>query len=221
MNRFDFAAAFAHDVKHHVMIAEELARNLVATSPEQLKIVTRLERTLKRILVETNSVILAGKCEHGTLEASLLESSLNEVVSECLEEFRILFDSAERTLIFSPGENIPPVNLDPALLPSLINNLLDNALKYGVSSAPVVVQTRQQDSDVVLSVSSTGEPLSQEESKHLFKPFIRGTNAAGKPGSGLGLYIASEIASAQGGELRVAQCGTEQTVFELLLPITD
>lgn len=221
MNRFDFAAAFAHDVKHHVMVAEELAKNLSATSPEQLKVVTRLERTLKRLLVETNSIILAGKCEHGTLEAALLSSSLNEAVAECLEEFRILFDSAGRTLIFSPGEQIPPVNLDPALLPSLLNNLLDNALKYGSPSKPVVVKTEARENEVVLTVASRGETLSVDESSNLFQPFVRGANALGKPGSGLGLYIASEIAKAHGGELKVAVCGGEETTFEFSLPLTS
>ncbi len=219
---FDLITKFAHDVKHHVMIAEELAKALRnAERSEQPRVLGRLERTLRRLFVETSSILLTGKFEAGLLTISPLELQLNDVIRECLEEMRILFESSGQSVELKTSENLPTIHADPALLPNVVNNLLDNAMKYGGTAKPVVIETLLDGSagEVCLRVRSFGTPLDPAEGERLFQRFERGSNAAGRPGTGLGLYLVRQIVAAHGGSVVLLACGGEETSVEVRLPV--
>ena len=93
------------------------------------------------------------------------------------------------------------------LLREAISNLLDNALRYGISpdaspESTVTVSVQQQDGQVVLAVEDNGPGLSDAQREHVFERFWRGSELPG--GCGLGLAIVQEIARLHQGEARVA-----------------
>jgi len=214
-NTPDLPSIFAHDVKHYVMIAEELLQNLTPIK-EHEKVKAKLKRTLKKILLETNSVLLASKFEAGLLKAAPLNLMLNEIVAECIEDISVLFESAERKIQFLPDESLEEIAVDPALFPNLLNNLLDNALKYGAPLSPVIVETSGKGGATTLRITSTGPELTKEEMAKLFQPFERGSNSVGKSGSGIGLYIVRLIAEAHGATARIVESERGKTVFEVV-----
>lgn len=201
------------------MIAEELVKSLRASAtPEQKRAIFRLERTLKRLILETNSVLLTGKFEAGLLNTSTLKSQLNDFVSECLAEMRTLIENSGRTINFEPQDSLNPTLLDPALFPSVLNNLIDNALKYGEDGSAIEIKTHSERNEVVLTVSSVGQPLESSDVPKLFSLFSRGNNSGGKPGSGLGLYIVRQIVESHGGKVNIKECGGLRTSIEIRLP---
>ena len=114
---------------------------------------------------------------------------------------------------------------DPRRLHQALSNLVFNALKYGLPSAPIRISldgTRED--EVVLGVQNTGRPIPEELLPTLFDPLVR---AAGEDGGaeshvaganlGLGLYVVREIANAHGGTIRVTS-DDSATRFELRLP---
>ena len=114
---------------------------------------------------------------------------------------------------------------DARRLHQALSNLVFNALKYGLPSAPIRISldgTRED--EVVLAVENTGDPIPQGLLPTLFDPLVR---AAGKDGSadsqvaganlGLGLYVVREIANAHGGTVEVTS-DDSATRFELRLP---
>jgi signal transduction histidine kinase len=82
----------------------------------------------------------------------------------------------------------------------IIENLLDNARKYGGSEPPEISHS-QSPGLVRLSVSDRGSGFSPSESERLFDVFSRGPGTTGKHGSGLGLFISRELAKQMGGSL--------------------
>jgi signal transduction histidine kinase len=94
-----------------------------------------------------------------------------------------------------------PVTGEPVLLERLVNNLVDNAVRYNVPGGHVAVTTGSADGWAFLRVANTGRPLPPDAADGLLEPFVRGAEAQGE-GAGLGLSIVRAIVAAHSGELR-------------------
>lgn len=89
---------------------------------------------------------------------------------------------------------------DPAVLATMLDNLLDNAIKYGGAGGHVVVSVRRDASAILLVVADDGAGVAANEHARLRDRFFRGEGHA-EPGSGLGLSIVGKIAAAHGGSI--------------------
>ncbi len=97
----------------------------------------------------------------------------------------------------------------------MLSNLLANALTYG-DGGPVVVRA-VSGKNLTISVTNQGVPISPEKMQNLFKAFSRGVGDS-RSGLGLGLYIASQIATAHGGTIAV-DSSARGTTFTVVLPV--
>jgi signal transduction histidine kinase len=109
-----------------------------------------------------------------------------------------------------------PVDCDRSKIGQLLSNLLGNAITYGDQGRPIQVSAKTVDGKFVLEVTNFGAPISGKAMKHLFEPYTRGDRPS-QLGLGLGLYIASQIASAHGGTLN-ATSDDEITRFVFEMP---
>jgi len=102
----------------------------------------------------------------------------------------------------------------------VVQNLLDNAIKFSPTDKPVTVAYRGTEAEVALSVHNKGPPIQSELLPHIFEPFRQGTQGAStdRGGVGLGLYIVREIVEAHGGSIRVQSTEAEGTTFTVRLP---
>jgi signal transduction histidine kinase len=110
-----------------------------------------------------------------------------------------------------------PVNCDPKRIAQVASNLVANALKHGAPNRPVRVRAFTDDYGFQLVVVNEGDPIDPVVMRQLFQPFFRGNGRSSSQGLGLGLYIASEIARAHGGNLDVAS-SRDETRFTLRIP---
>jgi signal transduction histidine kinase len=107
---------------------------------------------------------------------------------------------------------------DPVRVQQLLNNLVINAIQYGDEGGTIRVGLRGEDSEVVLTVTNSGQPVDADTLWAIFEPLQRGRGQRkNDAGLGLGLYIASEIAKAHGGKVAATSEGM-QTVFAAHLP---
>lgn len=109
-----------------------------------------------------------------------------------------------------------PVECDPQRIGQLFANLLANAVTHGASDRPIRVGAADRDGALEIWVENGGAPIPPQRAAALFKPFVRGSD---QRGLGLGLYIASQIAEAHGGSLRL-ESSPEATRFTFRLPRT-
>ena len=141
--------------------------------------------------------------------------------SEITESAALAFESVS----FEQGVALD-VDIAPGLtvlgsapqLTQLAEILLDNACKYAAGSRHVTLMLRPAGSDGVLTVSSTGETLTQEQLSHLFERFYRADPARAAGGHGLGLAIAQSIAHTHRGRIK-AQSAGGVTTFTVTLPL--
>jgi signal transduction histidine kinase len=111
---------------------------------------------------------------------------------------------------------------DPEALGIVLSNLLENAFKYAAGSPPeVTVALRLESGEAILEVSDNGVGIDPGEIESIFEPFYRSSDAVTRraPGTGIGLFVAREIATAHGGRLVASSPGRGQgSRFRLVLP---
>src|SRR5262249_33141381 len=122
----------------------------------------------------------------------------------------------------TPAEAIT-VRAQPALLGQLVDNLLDNAVKYSAPGSPVTLRVARDTSGALLSVEDRGAGIAAEDLPHIFEPFYRSAEARqharrGRPGAGPGGARPRRIATALGGELTAKSEHEQWTRLTLHLP---
>ena len=120
-----------------------------------------------------------------------------------------------------PGSTPVVVFGDPEELARVIDNMVDNAVKYTPEDGSVSVEMTVSDDEVCVEVTDTGMGISQADQGHVFSAFHRSTNpnALSVPGTGLGLPIAQRIAETHGGTLSVSSELGEGSTFRFTLPL--
>jgi two-component system, OmpR family, sensor histidine kinase TctE len=98
-----------------------------------------------------------------------------------------------------------PVRGDPVLLPELLDNLIDNALRYTPAGGAVTIGTAVHDGVAQISVEDTGPGITAGERAKVFERFYRIAGTEGE-GSGLGLAIVKEIVDRHGGDITIGPC---------------
>src|SRR5690606_35305946 len=111
--------------------------------------------------------------------------------------------------------------VDPTLLLSVFQNLIDNAYKYSEAQRKVLdIDVQQNKKNFVVKFRDQGIGISKKEFNSIFKKFYRVKNQFNQQGSiGLGLAFCKEIVDFMGGEIKVESVLNEGTTFTLLLPI--
>ncbi len=138
-----------------------------------------------------------------------------EVANGIHELYEPLAEDAELTLRLKAAP--APLRGNRELISQALANLVENAIKYGrpaaaaqplsagavVPSREIVIEARQEKSSVLLSVSDHGPGIPEADRKHAVERFVRLEASRTLPGSGLGLSLASAVATLHGGELRL------------------
>ena len=155
---------------------------------------------------------------HDTLRRSKVH--VDSVVSDMLDDF---FERDRDRIETNLRAGSLEAELDEARITLLLKNLVSNALRYSpADSGPVRIATRWEDQEVVFEVSDNGPGLSEQQARHLGEPFYRGDPSRTRDtgGTGLGLYLATLVARAHSGTLRLLNPGEPGARFEVRLPIS-
>jgi two-component system, OmpR family, sensor kinase len=101
-------------------------------------------------------------------------------------------------------EDAPAVLADPTDLSHVVDNLIENAIRYCPPGTRVTVEAGRRDGRVTLAVADTGPGIPAEDRERIFERFYRGsTGKRSGPGTGLGLAIVAEVVHRWGGEIRL------------------
>lgn len=192
---------------HRDVGSSELTKKL------SLKILDSLERTdrMVRDLLDSNR-IRAGE----QLPLHKEKCDVTALFEITLQELTHTF--GERFTFRSTG----PVqgNFDPEGLRGILENLVTNAVKYGARNAPITITLDQNDKSVIFSVHNSGNPISNEDQKILFKRHRRSESSQSscELGWGIGLTLVQGIVEAHCGHVQVESSPDRGTTFTVTLP---
>ncbi|MFN7684454.1 MAG: ATP-binding protein [Oligoflexia bacterium] len=220
----NFLSLVTHDLKTPVAriqgLAEVLllkgASRLAQSDQQSLRTIIDSTEELNRFI---SSILELAKIESAKLKPQFESKDLNVIVERAISTFSALA-RAKGCRIETELEPLFPIQMDVSLLQKVINNLIDNALKYSPNGSTIRVQTREINGKVQFSVTDPGVGLSEEEQSLLFQKFYRVKNAQTQhvSGSGLGLYLCKFFVEAHSGSIELQSSPGQGSTFTLTLP---
>ncbi len=217
--REQFIAILGHDLRNPLASIRS-AMNILSREPLSQRsqdIVELTNGSVRRMSLLIQNVLdfarnRLGSGIHLTVTTGTdLEAELEQVVAELRSA------QADREIQLETSD-LDTVRCDVSKVGQLLSNLLGNAVTYGDPSQPIQVRAVRPGADSFeLSVKNYGSAIPETAMAKLFDPFVRSTSQEDQQGLGLGLHIASEIAKAHGGSLRV-RSDDSFTCFTLLIP---
>ena len=182
----------------------------------------RIERALANMNAIVERCTQADRLEHASLEQHISHCDIESLVREAITT------SAPGRVQLEAAPRLPTLHTDPMLLSVAIGNLIDNAIKYSPPDSRVSMTLahgpsgpdRETGQGVRLTVRNLIGAGGLPDADRLYDKFYRGDGAMGQSGSGLGLYLAKNIAGQLGGRLshRIDHPHME---FSLWIPVTN
>jgi signal transduction histidine kinase len=146
---------------------------------------------------------------------------LQDLLNELGELFAPLAEESGGSLTVLAPDHVP-VRADRQLLAQAISNLIDNALKYGVSEGrngtDIRLELKPARDEAIIAVADSGPGIAEADRARVTERFVRLDEARSKPGSGLGLSLAQGIAKLHRGRLLIKDNQPGLRV-ELILPL--
>ena len=193
----EFTAHASHELRTPLSRITSQIENVIAdtkTSNERKSFLINILSDVNQLTELINSLLILSKIDNKKHENNEVHR-MDEILFSAIEnlnksypEFVILFEIEENDDLDTALE----INGNKNLLEIAISNVLKNACVYSDNKqAKVIIST--QDNNLIISISNTGDTLSENEQKLLFQPFMRGKNSKGTSGFGLGLRIVQRI----------------------------
>lgn len=211
----NFMMAITHELKTPIAVTtlnlETLQKRKLDETQQQRLIGNTLQEA-ERLNDLCNNILLTSQLESGVNGFTKEELELGTLACDCVQQFRrrfanrqIEFETADDTAVF--GEQL--------LLQLLVNNLLENALKYSPKEKPVRVIVSQEAGKVLLQIKDEGNGISDKEKQKIFDKFYRigDEQTRTSKGTGLGLYLCKKIMKDHNGDLTVTDNQPAGSIF--------
>lgn len=145
------------------------------------------------------------KVDSGQTVVEQAPYQLKNLVQEYYQTNKSYIEEKGFTFEFQSDEKVPLVMIDPDHLETIMNNLVENSLKYSHDRKKIKIELRSESDSVKLSVADHGEGIPKKVQKNIFDKFYRVENSltAKTKGHGLGLSIVKNLVSLNGGSISV------------------
>jgi signal transduction histidine kinase len=219
--RADFVSVVSHELRGPMAAVIGAARTLQGrwrelTADQRQSFLALIGDETSRLANLIGDVLDTSRIEAGTFSFTFSDVDLGELVRDVVAAAELAQD--EVVLTTEVSGTLPSVRGDRERLKQVVQNLVDNAVKYSSAGGRVHVSAIADDGSVLIDVADEGPGIPPEDRQLIFEKFGRSGGGAAKPGTGLGLFIARSIAEAHGGSLEVESARARGSVFRLELP---
>ena len=161
-----------------------------------------------------NSILDLTKMESNNFQLNLKMVDLNKLIEKVCDSLKDQ-SSKNQITITRDLDILFPITIDENLTIRVINNLLENAIKYSGHGSNVMISTKDLGEKVVMIVKDNGVGIDKKDLKYIFQKFYRINNDQ-TPGNGLGLYLVKYFVELMRGEISVVSNRGEGTQFSVL-----
>ncbi|GMQ24543.1 ATP-binding protein [Algoriphagus sp. oki45] len=223
--RRELIANVSHDLRNPLAIINGYVETLQIRDE---KLTTEEKRKYYKIIL--NSVDKLTKLVTDLFDLSKLESGQMQVRKEKLKIQELLYDSSLKYELLAKAKDIeissticpqlPPVHADLYLLDRVIQNLLDNAVKYTPEHGEIELEACAVPGGVKVRVKNSGEGIPKEDLESIFDRYYKvEKDSKGIEGSGLGLAIVKKILEIHDAKIGISSDSKTYTEFEFVLPV--
>jgi two-component system phosphate regulon sensor histidine kinase PhoR len=224
--RRDFVANVSHELKTPLSsikaYAETLRNGALGDRETAVKFVERIQEQADRLHNLIVDMLSLARIESAQEVFSIEPVSVGEVVEACLAAQRPAADAKQIELRTESDDPSCSVRADREGLREVLDNLVDNAIKYTSEGGQVVVRWRSRNGEAVMEVEDTGIGISADDLSRVFERFYRVDKARSRElgGTGLGLAIVKHLAQSFGGRVSATSEVGKGSTFAVVLPLS-
>jgi two-component system phosphate regulon sensor histidine kinase PhoR len=225
--RQDFVANVSHELKTPLAVIRsnvEALQDGAADDPEaRTMFLNQAALEADRLAALISDLLSLARIESGQLGLELQPVPLDRAILDCLERNQARAEAKSHTLIEVPPPSGPadlPALADPDSLRQVLDNLVDNAIKYTRNGGTITVRWYAAGNDVGFEVEDNGLGISDRDLPRIFERFYRVDRARSREvgGTGLGLAIVKHLLHAMKGTIRVSSQLGKGTTVRVTLP---
>ncbi len=219
----DFLANVSHELKTPLTsligFSQALVDGSLWSETERTRAATIIHEESERVLRMAQELLDLARVEGGSISLHITAVDLRGQLEQELEMIRPRAKKRGLELNLAAPKSIAPVAADPERLHQILDNLLDNAVKYAPEGTPIRISALSNISGVEVIVANA-TAAHKPDSERMFERFYRAdpSRSAAAGGVGLGLSISRELAAAMKGRLWADFDGTGDLRLHLLLP---
>lgn len=225
--REDFVATLTHDLKTPILAANRALKLLMEGDFGE---VTDGQKQMLDSILQSNDALYnlvltlldVYRYDSGAKQLSIGPFDISEIAERVVQELDPLARSKSITLTFVKPKQMKMVLLDPEEIRRVIQNLVDNSLKYSSSGASITVRVNYKDTEACLEVEDTGKGISDEDKPKLFQRFWQASPGRRYYAStGLGLYLCKRIVDSHSGRIWCESTQGKGSKFSFALPLME
>ena len=222
--RKQMTADIAHELRTPLSLiighAEGVHDGVLEPNHENFEIIREEAERLEHLVNDLRTLSLA---DAGELSVDFQPININDLMSDVSTHYMSLFNQHRISLNLKAAPVILKANLDPSRFTQVLNNILDNALRYTPAGGQVDMETQQVGNKIQISIQDNGEGVAPEEAIHLFDRFYRADEARNRNdgGSGLGLAIAKSIIEMHSGKIWAESEKGKGLKISIEIPLTN
>lgn len=224
--RSTFISVISHELQTPIAIIKGYASTLARVAqadgqldPQMLRSrLQAVEEEADRLNKLVGNLLYASRIQAGGLQMDIAPLDLSSLIQKVVLRLRV--KSPDVTIRLDLAPNLPAVVADRDRIEEVLQNLLDNAVKYSPRQRIITVAARATSDEVIVSVSDRGMGIALRDQEQIFDRFQRVNSGQMRStqGAGLGLYICRAIVEAHGGHIWVESLLHQGSTFSFSLP---
>ncbi|MFA6515260.1 MAG: HAMP domain-containing sensor histidine kinase [Candidatus Paceibacterota bacterium] len=226
-NKSDIISITAHQLRTSLSALKWIFKmfideDLGKLNNEQNELIQKAYNSNERMLTLINDLLTLSHSEDASITYNFKKIDFLYLVEQTLFEFSGETNKKGIELIFlRPETPLPLINCDEEMIRVVIQNLVENSIKYSNTGGKVFVSLSQKENNIQISIRDSGIGISQRDENNIFQKFFRAPNAIEKDviGSGLGLFTTKNIIEKHNGKIWFENKEGQGTIFFVTLPI--
>lgn len=193
-----------------------------ALNNEQKTFLMKSYESNTRMITLVNDMLVADGIQSGKIHYGFKHTNIINLIDN------VLFDMNPQALkknisiqYKNKFVNLPEAYIDPETMRGVLQNLLENAIKYTIKGGKIEIDVKKEENHLTISIADNGIGIPEDQQRNVFIRFFRARNAIKQEtdGSGLGLYISHSIIEKNGGKIWFNSVEGQGTTFYFTVPL--
>lgn len=223
----EFISIAAHQLRTPLSAVKWVLKMIIdgdmgKVTPEQKKYLSKGYESNERMINLVNDLLSVSRIEEGRFLYEFEMVDLDELIKAEASEENHAFTKKNLTFEYHrPAKGTPKVYADASKLRLVIQNLIDNAVRYTPEGGKITIDVERQKEFLSVSVSDTGVGIPKSQQRKLFTKFFRASNVLkmSPDGTGLGLFIVRNVVRKHGGQIDVRSEEGKGATFTFTIPL--
>jgi len=198
-----------------------LRRNIKDLTGQQLEKIETIKENNQRMIDLVNDLLSVSRIEQGRLGLRPEKIYLEKMIQGLIKEYIPLAEASNVNLSLKTEENIPLILIDPQRIKFVLQNLIDNAIRYSRGKGQVKIRLLKKGKLIRCQIEDKGVGIPLVDQKKIFQKFFRSQNIMKyqTQGTGLGLFIAKAIIDASKGKIGFQSQEGKGSIFWFEIPL--